>query len=191
MFSDVEIQHLAGSLVVIAALPFMISSGIEDDLGFTVCVMGIFIAAFLCHELAHKVSAQMFGYWAEFRLNPWGVALTLLSYVSPVKLVAPGAVLIDGQLYWNDLGKIAVAGPLTNIGQALLFLGVQTLTGNAVLSDLACIGVSLNSTLAVINLLPYGMLDGAKVLQWNWKAWLIVAAMAGTLFLYSSMSSTP
>ena len=187
MFSDVEIQHLAGGLVVIAALPFMIASGFEDDLGFTVCVMGIFIAAFLCHELAHKVSAQMFGYWAEFRLNPWGVALTLISYVSPVKLVAPGAVLIDGQLYWNDLGKIAVAGPLTNIGQAVVFLGVQTLTGNAVLMNLASIGISLNSTLALINMLPYGMLDGAKVLQWNWKAWLIVTAIAGTLFLISSI----
>jgi Zn-dependent protease len=187
MFSDVEIQHLAGSLLVIAALPFMISTGIEEDLGFTACVMGIFIAAFLCHELAHKVSAQMFGYWAEFRLNIWGVALTLLSYVSPVKLVAPGAVLINGQLYWNDLGKIAVAGPLTNIGQALLFLGVQNLTGNTILTDLAYIGVSLNSTLAVINLLPYGMLDGAKVLQWNWKVWFIVTAIASTLFLYSSM----
>jgi Zn-dependent protease len=40
--------------------------------------------------------------------------------------------------------------------------------------------------LALINLLPYGMLDGAKVLQWNWKVWLIVAAIAGTLFLCSS-----
>lgn len=187
MFSDVELQHLVGSLLVIAALPLMISTGIEEDLGFTVCVMGIFIAAFLCHELAHKVSAQMFGYWAEFRLNTWGVALTLLSYFSPVKLVAPGAVLIDGQMYWNDFGKIAVAGPLTNIGQAFLFLIVKSLAGNAVLKDLAYIGLSLNSTLAVINLLPYGILDGAKVLQWNWKVWLIVAAIAGTLFLYSSV----
>jgi Zn-dependent protease len=186
IFSDVEIQHLTGGLVVIAALPVMISTGIEEDLGFTVCVMGIFIAAFLCHELAHKVSAQMFGYWAEFRLNTWGVALTLVSYFSPVKLVAPGAVLIDGQLYWNDVGKIAMAGPLTNIGQALLFLVVQTLTGNAVLTDLAYIGCSLNSSLALINLLPYGMLVGAKVLQWNWKVWLIFAAIAGTLFLFCS-----
>ena len=187
MFSDVEIQHLMGSLLVIAALPLMITPGIEKDLSFTAGVMGIFIVAFLCHELAHKVLAQMFGYWAEFRLNTWGVALTLLSYFSPVKLVAPGAVLIDGQMYWNDFGKIAVAGPLTNIGQALLFIVMQNLTGNAVLKDLAYVGFSLNSTLAVINLLPYGMLDGAKVLQWNWKVWLIVTAIAGTLFLYSSM----
>ena len=185
MFSDVEIQHLVYSLLVIAALPLMMSTGIEEGLGFTACVMGIFIAAFLCHELAHKISAQMFGYWAEFRLNMWGMALTLLSFFSPVKLVAPGAVLIDGQMYWKDFGKIAVAGPLTNIGQALLFFIVKNLTGNSVLKDLAYIGCSLNSTLAVFNLMPYGMLDGVKVLHWNWKVWLIVTAIAVVLFLYS------
>ncbi|MBO5599505.1 MAG: site-2 protease family protein, partial [Candidatus Methanomethylophilus sp.] len=41
----------------------------------------------------------------------------------------------------------------------------------------------LNASLALFNLLPIGILDGAKVLRWNSSVWVLCIAIAGVLFL--------
>ncbi len=148
--------------------------------------MGIFAAAFLLHELAHKFSAQRLGYWAEFRLNMIGVLITLWSFFSPLKVVAPGAVVIAGLMHIDDYGKIALAGPLTNIAQALLYLVAGFASTSRLIGLLASVGVTVNSSLALFNLIPFGIFDGAKVFRWDWRIWLAAVAAAGTMFLYAA-----
>ena len=77
----------------------------------------IYGMAFILHELAHKFSAQMFGYWAEFKINRQGLMLTLFSLISPFKIIAPGAVMISNIANRDHYGKVAAAGPATNIAQ--------------------------------------------------------------------------
>jgi Zn-dependent protease len=144
----------------------------------------IFIAAFLLHELAHKFMAQRLGYWAEYRLNKLGLAITLLSFFSPIMLVAPGAVMISGLMYGDDYGKISLSGPLTNMAQAIIFLALGVTTSNSYLWVLSYVGVFINSSLALFNLLPFGVFDGAKVMRWNWQAWAATAAIAAILYFY-------
>jgi Zn-dependent protease len=146
----------------------------------------IFAAAFLTHELAHKFMAQRLGYWAEFRLNQIGLMITLFSFFTPFKLVAPGAVLIAGLMYGDDYGKISLAGPVTNIAQALFFLLLSFVSSNNLVTFLTYIGVYINASLALFNLLPFGVFDGAKVIKWDWRAWLAATLVAGALFLYAS-----
>jgi Zn-dependent protease len=186
-FSKKELEHLGISLLIIAAIPLMwFGRSILRSPGLTIGGVLIFAAAFLTHELAHKFMAQRLGYWAEFRLNQIGLMITLFSFFTPFKLVAPGAVLIAGLMYGDDYGKISLAGPVTNIAQAIFFLLLSFVSSNNLVTFLTYIGVYINASLALLNLLPFGVFDGAKVMKWDWRAWLAATLVAGTLFLYAS-----
>ena len=186
-FSDKEVRDLTVSLLLISTIPLMWLRGLIFRR--TVILLGaviIFAAAFLLHELAHKFSAQRLGYWAEFRLNMMGVLITLMSFFSPLKIVAPGAVVISGFMIGDDYGKISIAGPLTNIIQAVMYLAVSLTSADRVVGLLANVGVTVNSSLALFNLIPFGVFDGAKVLRWSRRAWLATVAVALLLFLSAS-----
>lgn len=186
-FSDREVRHLAVSLLLISAIPLMWLKGfLLKNPAIVLGAVGIFAAAFLLHELAHKFSAQLLGYWAEFRLNMAGVMITLMSFFSPLKIVAPGAVVISGLMVWDDYGKISLAGPLVNILQSLLYLVVSYASADRFVMLLADVGVTVNSSLALFNLIPFGIFDGAKILRWDWKVWLAAVTAAGLLFLYAA-----
>ena len=86
-------------------------------------------------------------------------------------------------------GKISIAGPIVNIILALVFLAIATsvyqsafTSSDALLIFINCAtGYSVNSFLAVFNLLPIGNLDGSKVLTWNFGIWIVTIAIAGIL----------
>jgi len=183
-FSQREIRDLTIGLVVITLLPFTwFGSLVLRNTAFVVQAVGIFVAAFLLHELAHKFTAQRFGYWSEFRLNMIGLFITLISILSPLKIVAPGAVVIAGQLHGKEYGRISLAGPLTNITLAVMFLLLNQFSPNLIF----WLGIYINSILALFNLIPFGLFDGAKIFRWNWKVWLCVVIIAGALFLYTTI----
>ena len=185
-FSDREIRDLTIGLILISAIPLRLLSGLLHRRPSVVFgAVGIYAAAFLLHELAHKFSAQRFGYWAEFRLNMLGLMITLMSFFSPIMVVAPGAVVIAGLMFGEDYGKISLSGPLTNIVQAIVYLFIYSASANSLVRLLANAGVTVNSSLALFNLIPFGAFDGEKILRWNWKIWLAAAAVAGLLFIYA------
>jgi Zn-dependent protease len=169
-------------------MPFTIFRYIYLNLQILVFTMIIFAAAFLFHELAHKFSAQRLGYLAEFRLNMFGVFLTLMSFFSPFKIVAPGAVVIIGLMNKEDYGLISISGPASNIFQAIVFLVIALLNSNPMITMLAKLGMTINSSLSLFNLIPFGLFDGRKILNWNWKIWLIAVLISGFLFFFASLT---
>ncbi|MEX1068388.1 MAG: hypothetical protein WED08_01100, partial [Patescibacteria group bacterium] len=84
---------------------------------------------------------------------------------------------------------IAASGPLVNILLALTF-GFHSRAGVSLVLplydnqgiDLISSSYQINSWLALFNLLPLGILDGAKVMAWNRKVWLGLTAIAAVLF---------
>jgi Zn-dependent protease len=185
-FSSVEIKHLSIAALLVAGIGA--SWGIyfyTDPLMLTLFAV-VFAASFLAHELAHKFTAQKSGLWAEFRLTLFGAALTLLSIVSPLfKIISPGAVMIGGFFEKGKVGKISIAGPLTNIVLSVAFLLAAFLVpaGNLIF----LMGFAINAWIAFFNLIPFGILDGFKVFSWNKMVWALAFATSLILTIASYM----
>jgi Zn-dependent protease len=153
---------------------------------FSLLTVGI---AFMGHELSHRFVARRRGFFSEYRMWPQGLLFALiLAFASNGSFIfaAPGAVIFSS--YWvfrqpglEDIGKIGIAGVVFNITLLYIFTLSYLLTG---ISVLAFAGL-INGWLAIFNLIPFGPLDGRKVMRWNWKAWLtaIILAIIGFVIL--------
>jgi len=180
-FSDEEISQLIKSWAAIS-LAFTIAGMTGfGPAGRGEFVQSFFISAvtvglaFLLHELAHKFVAQYFGCWAEFRSFDMGLILAVIMSFTGYVFAAPGAVMVGGVVSTSENGKISVAGPLTNIALALIFLAIREFVPVSGLAMLVVqSGIFINAWLTVFNMIPIWNLDGSKVFRWNIPLGIIV-----------------
>ena len=189
-FSPKELRHLAlGTLLVIGiSLSFGFGSFGEENWTFLFSALAAVITlSFFTHELAHKFTAQRRGLWAEFRLTVWGAVLTSISIFLPFKIISPGAVMISGPASMDEIGKISIAGPVTNIVLSTAFFGptLFCLPNSNFISSIFGIGAFFNAYIALFNLLPLGILDGFKVFHWNKVVWAFAFAISVVLTIVS------
>jgi len=149
--------------------------------GFTVGL------AFLFHELAHKFMAGKYGYRAEFRAFDKMLFLAVLFSFFGFIIAAPGAVMIRAfNISKEKNGKISLAGPLTNIIFASLFLLILFLFKPSGLAEIFFdFGFRINALLAFFNLLPIPSFDGRKVLEWDKNIYLLFLIISLVLFFLS------
>jgi Zn-dependent protease len=181
-FSSSEVRDILISMLVIAGVFAYILT--NRDINLAISVLPITLIAvglgFVLHELAHKFLAMHYGFWAEYKLWVEGLILAIVTSYFGFVFAAPGAVYIHGDYISDEQnGKISLAGPLTNIVLALIFLGLASVfSSNDYLLTLASIGFTINSFLALFNLIPFSVLDGAKIFRWNPIIWVITATVA-------------
>ena len=187
-FSKTEIEHLTQATIAFAiALGFMFSGGLMGALGdtskfilFSFIGLVTFTPGFLVHEIAHKVQARKYGCWAEFRASPGGLRLGLIvAALIGVVFMAPGAVMVAGNTSREQFGKIALAGPVSNV--ALWCIGLAfavTVSSSNIYFDLFIFyWMMANGILGALNMLPFGPLDGKKIRTWSvpvFWIWLII-----------------
>jgi Zn-dependent protease len=184
-FSRVEIQHLFISIFVLtfafafALTPFNFLEGFNINnlvYGLILSFLGI-STAFFFHEMSHKFTAQKFGLWAEYRMFPQGLLLaSVLGIFTGFVFAAPGAVMFQGGSKNYETGRIAMAGPLSNIIIAFvaLFLYLFIFYEIELIGEIIAFICFINAFLAVFNLLPFGPLDGTKIIRWNATVWVIL-----------------
>lgn len=188
-FSKKEIKHLAiGTLLVLLVGLSLFRELIFSFFGVTLITI-IFTISFILHELAHKFIAQKNGLWAEFRLSISGAILTLISIFLPFfKIISPGAVVIAGISSRKTTGKISMFGPLVNILLGNIFLLIYYIkTPYIILNRIMVYSALFNAMIALINLLPFGILDGYKVFLWDKAIWLIMFIASFSLFIICYM----
>jgi Zn-dependent protease len=188
-FSQKELKHLTvGALLVMGVGISFIPQILDLSVLILLSLAIIFTLAFLLHEIAHKLSAQRYGLWAEFRLTLFGALITLLSMLpfAFFKIISPGAVMIAGPITKKQAGKTALAGPLTNIMLSTICTAVVAIGGSNMVAVIAGFGAWINAIIALFNLIPFSIMDGLKVFRWNKPVWALVftASLVLTIVCY-------
>jgi len=187
-FSKTEINHLTlATLAFTLALAFMFSGGILGALSdpsaflvYGVLALITFTPGFLTHEIAHKIQARKYGCWAEFRASPSGLRFgVLLAAIIGIVFMAPGAVMVAGNTTREQFGKVALAGPVSNV--VLWCIGLASAVafggGGGIVDDVIYYWMWANGILGALNMLPFGPLDGKKIKTWSdvvFWLWLII-----------------
>ena len=139
--------------------------------------------AFFCHEISHKYMGQKYGYWSEFRMFPMGLLFALfLGITVGIVFAAPGAVQIFGRPTIEESGKMAAAGPSTNLMISVLFSLVWFSTGGY-LGFISFFIAYINAFLAFFNLLPFGPFDGMKIFRWKKEIWFALIVISLGIFV--------
>ncbi|MDP3982272.1 MAG: site-2 protease family protein [bacterium] len=194
-FSETELIDLLWAWAALSfAFAVFLGGGIDGFReGFFVrfILAGVTVGvAFLFHEIAHKVVAQRYGHWAEFQKFDWGLVFAVGMSFFGFIFAAPGAVMIRGMVSGEQNGKISIAGPITNIVIASIFfvlgIALTQILGElpSLLNQIIFYGFFINAWLALFNMIPFGPLDGAKVMAWSLPAWLTVGGIAAFLVFF-------
>lgn len=185
------LEGFSSRLAVYQGQPIFVSSsecvvsGVTCFPLYTTLLLALFTigVGFVLHELMHKFVSERYGFEAEFRMWPSGLAFAILSaLIAGLVFAAPGATYINGYgITEKENGIVSLAGPITNIVIALIFLPLLLInTGSALLVEAGYLGSYFNFFLAAFNMLPIFVLDGAKVWRWNkglWAAFFIPLAL--------------
>jgi Zn-dependent protease len=200
--SPTELLQLSVAFIVLTvdfSLILGYGSLLDRSLGFSALSLSVVavsalaaLTAFVAHEMAHKVAAQRMGAWAEFRYSPIMLLVSLLiSFAIGFLFAAPGATVVQGMSDRRQWGRTSLAGPLSNIGFSAVFYAAAVGTyavGSALFAPLLILAF-FNGWFGTFNLVPFGILDGAKVFAWSKAAWAgaIVAAGALAAVTYSAL----
>lgn len=193
-FSRQEIKDLwLAGIMISLAFAILLSGGYQVLMSFNSNIVVLFVISFLTagvgfllHELMHKFVAQKYGLWAEFKAFYRMLWVAILFSFFGFIFAAPGAVFIRGMITKTKNGKISIAGPLTNIALAIIFLLLVFIFGKeGYLGLLFSIGLKINSLLGAFNMIPLMPFDGAKVIVWSKSAYYITLILAIGLFVLS------
>ncbi|MHC1591350.1 MAG: zinc metalloprotease [Candidatus Helarchaeales archaeon] len=133
------------------------------------------VISFLGHETSHKIVAQHYDAWAEFRASFFDLFMCLIfAVLIGIIFAAPGAVYISEDLKNDQIGKTALAGPMFNFIISMIvlpffmfYLIFPSLFAIHVPKIFLFYLIYMNLILATFNLIPLGEFDGAKILRWN------------------------
>lgn len=194
-----EIVHLVASLLVLT-IAFTYPDLVPELLLASAFGVGI---GFILHELAHKFTAQKYGFVADFEASPVGLMLAIgMAVISNGSFVfaAPGAVMIRGErvhspenMYWEnpnsarEMAYISVSGAVVNLLIAITFIAGSFFVAQQTLIHMILVkGAFINVFLAGFNMIPFGPLDGAKVWHYNRVLWVLVGIPSIILFFLLS-----
>ncbi len=158
-------------------------SGFFTQFGLSLLITA---TSFIVHEMAHKYTGIHLGAQARFVMWPvFLLAGITLAGLLGLVFVAPGAVYIFGKSHSvKEDGIISVAGPVSNLIMAFLFF-IAAIFGAPLL--IVSYGVFINLWIAFFNLIPFGPLDGAKIMRWNPLVWGILIAIPVILIFFTGI----
>jgi Zn-dependent protease len=182
----VGISIFGNSLGILSAINTVILFINIGMVWLVIGTIGIFLASFMAHEMAHKFVAQHYGMWSEFRMTSMGYYLSAMAILFSLPIFGTGVVYTSGTNNTEHDGKSNVAGPLTNfvIASVLSIMSILMFVAGIPLFPMGILlryGVQLNAFLGLFNMIPIQPFDGATVRYWNNRIW--IALTIGLLFM--------
>jgi len=146
---------------------------------------------FVVHEVAHREVARRFGAQAHFAADTRWLLLSLVIALAGIFVAAPGAVWHTGVNDKERIGKIALAGPISNFVLSFAFLLLYPLLyvigwDLDILLTMCVIGFTLNAWMGLFNMIPGGPFDGAKVLAWSPTIYVATVVVGAVMVFYLS-----
>ena len=186
--SDIELRDLAKAWIAVSVMFASVIGGsfFAGNFYSNFIIASLTVGTgFLLHELGHKIVAQRYGCFAEFRsFDSMLILGIIMAMFSPFLFAAPGAVMIYGRISKSKNGKISVAGPVVNLILSVLFLLLIFLGIGGIVKSIAVYGFVINTWLALFNMIPFWMFDGAKIWRWNKIAYFsVVLVCVGFMYL--------
>ena len=193
-FSKIEVKHLLISLFFIiltitimdikSSYYFSLSDLYNLDIKIILVYLIAIGSGFILHELAHKIMAQYYNFVSEFRADFQSLFfIFVIAFFSPFLILAPGAVWVLGRPSLKQNGFISIVGPLTNLTIALICFWLILLSNpSSFLFLVLTITIKVNLILGIFNMLPFWVLDGAKIIKWDKIAYFGLLIMLVSLF---------
>ncbi len=143
--------------------------------------MSVIIIAITIHEFSHAITADKLGdstprsqgrisLFPTDHLDPFGTIMMVITTITGYGIGWGRPVMTNPRNFAHptrDSAIVAVAGPISNILQAIVFAGLFRIFQHA--SDPIVLffetGVFVNLSLALFNMIPIGPLDGHWVMQ--------------------------
>ena len=192
--SETELKDLIKAwLAISTAFAIVLSNSVFSSDFYTKFIVASLTVGvgFLFHELGHKIVAQRYGCFAEFRSFDQMLLLAILMSFFGVVFAAPGAVMISGKVSKTRNGRISAAGPVVNLVLASLFLFLILIEPPKLVKEVALYGFLINSWLALFNMIPFWLFDGYKILKWSKLAYFSIVANALIFMLLQNFMTMP
>jgi len=142
--------------------------------------LAILFFSIIVHEVSHGYVALRSGdptakYSGRLTLNPLRHIDPFGTVVLPILLILMRSPFLIGWAkpvpinpYYlrnpkKDMAKIGAAGPLSNLGLAIIFAIIYRITGMGVISFFLLYAVFINLLLFLFNLVPVPPLDGSRI----------------------------
>ena len=120
------------------------------------------------------------GFLATTIINLFGLAIVFFS----------GYTLISCSRFRANMkfnGITAAAGPATNLAVSMIFYILARLFLSSLVGLLFFYIAMFNSAIAFFNLLPFWILDGAKIMRWDIKIWAIMIAVSLLMMFFTGV----
>jgi Zn-dependent protease len=209
--SPTEVAHVTIAFLVLTVDLALVEQFVHFGAGPGGVTVNVFVAGlgfavvaaltgFVAHEMAHKVVAQRYGFWAEFRMSPVGLLLSLVVAWAGFLFATPGATVISGMGQTREWGRTSLAGPALNLAEGAVAFALAaalfaTAGGGTDLWSYLVLLAFFNGWFAAFNLIPWGPLDGAKVLRWSSGVWATAfaasIAFTGAMFYVLAYTVPP
>ena len=192
--SEIELRDLLKAWIAISiAFAILYSKSIFSSDFYTKFIIASLSVGigFLLHELGHKIVAQRYGCFAEFRsfdnMLLFAIVMSFFGFI----FAAPGAVMISGKVNKARNGKISATGPITNLVLSLMFLVLIFLQLPKLFQDIAYAGFWINPLLALFNMIPFWLFDGYKVWKWNKLVYFSIVTIAFLFMVLQNFVPVP
>lgn len=142
----------AGGVIGVMSIAVVAGGASLGELAKALMVVAVYVASLFVHEFSHAVTAQRAGMAVE------AISISLFGGITRYSGPDPGP---------RVLRRIALAGPKASLLACGACLAVAIATSAAGwrggIGSLSAWGVQANLTLGLVNLLPFGNLDGAAL----------------------------